>query len=123
MAVGTAFIYSASFANDSARTLVWFKQLYVKQMIWYGLGITFAIVLCILDYRPLARWSIIGYWDRFFSLVLVLIHWNGGRELGGQALDQLGFLSISTVGICKDRFHFHAGEIFSSRPVEELRSA
>ncbi len=62
MFLGTAFIYSASFANESAHTLSWFKQLYVKQIIWYEIGIGFVVALCflIIEHCPAGRSSVIG---------------------------------------------------------------
>ena len=93
MGIGAAFIYSASFANESSRTLVWFKQLYAKQMIWYVIGIVFAAGFCFFDYRTLCRWSIVGYWASIFLLILVLFIGTGGATWGAKRWINLGFFS------------------------------
>lgn len=121
MFVGTAFIYSASFANESERTLSWFKQLYVKQIIWYELGIGFVIALCFFDYRTLARWSIIGYWTTVLFLILVLFIGTGGASWGAKRWINLGFFQFQPSEFAKIAFIFMLGN-FLSRPVEELRS-
>ena len=110
MGVGTAFIYSASFANESARTLVWFKQLYAKQVIWYGTGFQLAAGLCsswIIEPFVAGRSWVIGSRSCFSCWCCSSA--RAGRA-GGETLDQSGFLSISTVGIREDCVHFHAGK-------------
>ena len=121
MVVGTAFIYSASFANESARTLVWFKQLYAKQLIWYTLGVGFASGLCFLNYRTLCRWSIVGYWVTILFLILVLIIGTGGASWGAKRWINLGFFQFQPSEFTKIAFIFMLAN-FLSRPVEELRS-
>ncbi|MEO6035756.1 MAG: FtsW/RodA/SpoVE family cell cycle protein, partial [Verrucomicrobiota bacterium] len=121
MVVGTVFIYSASFANESARTLVWFKQLYVKQLIWYSLGIGFAAGLCFMDYRTLCRWSIVGYWATILFLILVLFIGTGGASWGAKRWINLGFFQFQPSEFAKIAFIFMLAN-FLSRPVEELRS-
>ncbi|MEO5802370.1 MAG: rod shape-determining protein RodA [Verrucomicrobiota bacterium] len=121
MLIGTAFIYSAAFANESARTLSWFKQLYVKQIIWYEIGIGFVIALCFFDYRTLARWSIIGYWGTILFLILVLMIGSGGASWGARRWINLGFFQFQPSEFTKIAFIFMLAN-FLSRPVEELRS-
>ena len=121
MGIGAAFIYSASFANESARTLVWFKQLYAKQMIWYVIGTAFAAGFCFLDYRTLCRWSIVGYWVTIFLLVLVLFIGTGGASWGAKRWINLGFFQFQPSEFAKIAFILMLAN-FLSRPVEELRS-
>ncbi|MEO7299398.1 MAG: rod shape-determining protein RodA [Verrucomicrobiota bacterium] len=121
MFFGTAFIYSASFANESARTLSWFKQLYVKQIIWYQIGIGFVVALCFFDYRTLSRWSIIGYWATILFLILVLFIGTGGVSWGARRWINLGFFQFQPSEFAKIAFIFMLAN-FLSRPVEELRS-
>ncbi len=121
MVVGTAFIYSASLANESARTLSWFRQIHVKQIIWYEVGIISVIVLCMFDYRTLARWSIIAYWLTILSLILVLFIGTGGINWGARRWINMGFFQFQPSEFAKIAFILMLAN-FLSRPVEELRS-
>src|SRR5262245_43860384 len=58
MIVGVAFIYSA---KPPLETTAWYNHYYVRQIIWYAIGIAGAIAVCVLDYHSLARWSIVAY--------------------------------------------------------------
>lgn len=120
MAIGTAFIYSASFANESARTLSFFKQLYAKQMIWYELGIGLIVALCFFDYRTLARWSIVAYWLTILLLLAVMVF--GTVRFGAKRWISLGFFQLQPSEFAKIAFIFMMAN-FLSRPVEELRRA
>jgi rod shape determining protein RodA len=118
MAVGTAFIYSASFANESAQTLSFFKQLYAKQIIWYELGICLVIALCFFDYRTLARWSLVGYWLAIILLLAVMVF--GTVRFGAKRWISLGFFQLQPSEFAKIAFIFMLAN-FLSRPIEELR--
>mgnify|MGYP002622804149 FL=1 len=120
MAVGAAFIYSAAFANDSARKLHWLQQRHVRQMIWYGLGLLVAAIFCLVDYRSLTRWSVVGYWAAILLLVLVLIPGIGATRFGARRWIDLGFFQLQPSEFAKIAFIF-AQAHFLSRPVEELR--
>ncbi len=120
MAVGAAFIYSAAFANESARNLHWLQQLHVRQMIWYGLGLLVAAIFCLVDYRSLTRWSVVGYWAAILLLVLVLIPGIGATRFGARRWIDLGFFQLQPSEFAKIAFIF-AQAHFLSRPVEELR--
>ena len=39
MFIGTMFVYSATMANAAAGTLPWYDQIWVRQIIWYALGL------------------------------------------------------------------------------------
>src|SRR5690242_20183443 len=73
MLVGIAFIYSATMIGESASTLPVYNQLWFRQIVWYGLGLGGAAVLCLIDYRTLTRWSFVIYWVTIVLLLLVLI--------------------------------------------------
>jgi rod shape determining protein RodA len=118
MGVGIAFIYSASFANESARTLPWFKQLYAKQIIWYELGLVCVIILCVFDYRTLSRWAIIGYWISILLLIGVMLF--GAERFGAKRWIMLGPFQLQPSEFAKVAFIFMMAN-FLSRPVEELR--
>lgn len=118
MFVGTVFIYSASFANESNQALAWYKQLYVKQIIWYELGIGLVVALCFFDYRTLARWSIVGYWLAILLLLAVMV--VGSSRYGAKRWISLGFFQLQPSEFAKIAFIFMLAN-FLSRPVEELR--
>src|SRR5262249_50716256 len=73
MVVGVLFIYSATRANESLSALPWYRQLSLMQVIWYCIGATAAIMLCVVDYHALARWSLVAYWGTILLLIAVLI--------------------------------------------------
>src|SRR4051812_30635316 len=73
MAIGGLFIYSATMVTDSAATAAFFSQTWVRQMIWYAVGIGACGAICLVDYRVVARWSLIIYVISILSLIVVLI--------------------------------------------------
>ena len=71
LAISAAFIYSARYSLESSPDYPWFKQYYVKQIIFFGMGLSAAIVLCFLDYHTWARYAVVFYWGSILLLVLV----------------------------------------------------
>lgn len=121
MLVGTAFVYSASFADTSVQSLAWFRQIHVKQAVWYGIGVAGAVGLCFIDYHTLARWSLIGYWGTILLLVAVLIPGIGTtRGWGTRNWIDLGPFSMQPSEFAKVAFILMLAN-FLSRPVDELR--
>jgi rod shape determining protein RodA len=121
MLVGTAFVYSASFADTSAQTLSWFRQIHVKQLIWYALGVGGAVGLCLIDYHTLARWSLFGYWGSILLLVAVLIPGIGSARYGARNWIDLGFFSVQPSEFAKVGFILMLAN-YLSRPVDELKN-
>ena len=39
MFIGVVFVFSATRANEAAATLPWYDQSWVRQIVWYALGI------------------------------------------------------------------------------------
>src|ERR1700722_6892192 len=72
MLLGAAFVFSATTVSQ-ASALPWFDQTWIRQIIWYAIGLGAATVLCIVDYHILARWSLVIYWATIFCLLAVLI--------------------------------------------------
>ena len=66
MFLGTVFVCSATMANAAAPPLPWYDQIWVRQIIWYALGLGAAAAVCLMDYHTLARWSFVAYWAAIF---------------------------------------------------------
>jgi rod shape determining protein RodA len=121
MLLGAAFVYSATMVNESAMTAPWYNQSWVRQLVWYGLGVGAAAVVCLLDYRSLARWSFVLYWVTVLLLIAVLIPKIGSWRLGARRWIDLGFFQFQPSEFAKLAFIL-AQAHFLSRPEEELRS-
>jgi len=121
MGIGTLFVYSATMANASAAMLAWHDQIWVRQIIWYALGIGAGAALCLVDYHTLARWSLVAYGASIFFLVIVLIpHIGTSHGWGAQRWIDLGFFQFQPSEFAKLAFILAAAN-YLSRPVEELR--
>src|ERR1035438_885894 len=90
MCLGVAFVFSATMANQTASTLPWYDQSWVRQIVWYALGLGAGAALCLVDYHTLARWSLVAYWAAIFFLVIVLIPHIGSMRLGARRWIDLG---------------------------------
>jgi rod shape determining protein RodA len=120
MILGASFVYSATMVTESAIAAPWYNQIWVRQIIWYSLGLSAAAALCFLDYHTLARWSVVGYWAAVLLLVLVLF--LGTKRFGARRWFDLGFFSLQPSEFAKLAFIL-AQAHFLSRPIEELRLA
>jgi rod shape determining protein RodA len=131
MLVGLLFVYSATMANSP--TTVWqqyqeltfhqfmgwlFDEYFFRQLIWYAAGVTGAVVICLVDYRTLARWSAPMYWLNILLLVAVLFF--GSVRGGARRWFDLGFFSLQPSEFAKIAFILVLAN-FLSRPAEELR--
>ncbi|PYM15531.1 MAG: rod shape-determining protein RodA [Verrucomicrobia bacterium] len=117
MAIGVAFIYSA---KPPSETTAWLNQYYVRQIIWYAVGATAAVGICLIDYHSLARWAIVAYWATILLLIAVLIPHIGAYRLGARRWIDLGFFQLQPSEFAKLSFIFIQAH-FLSRPTEELR--
>ena len=120
MAIGVIFIYSATLAHEANAT-PWYKEAFVRQIVWYVTGMTAATVVCVIDYRSLARWSLVAYWITIVALVLVLIPGIGTTHgWGAQRWIDLGPFQFQPSEFAKIGFIL-AFANFLSRPPDELR--
>jgi rod shape determining protein RodA len=123
MLLGTAFVYSATMTTEAAAAAPWYNQSWVRQILWYVLGIGAAVGVCLADYRVLARWAFVAYWVAILPLVLVLIRGIGTTHgWGAMRWIDLGFFQFQPSEFAKLAFIL-AQAHFLSRPASELRSA
>ena len=122
MVIGTAFVYSATHANPAVMNLPWYDQSWVRQIVWYGLGIGAGAALCIVDYHVLARWSFVAYWAMIICLLLVLVPHIGSMRFGARRWIDLAFFQFQPSEFAKLAFIL-ASANFLSRPPDELRQS
>ena len=120
MLLGTAFVYSATRAGESADTALLLNQMWFRQIVWYALGIGGATALCFVDYHTLARWSFVIYWAMIVLLIAVLIPGLGSKRSGAWRWFDLHVFMLQPSEFAKLAFIL-AQANFLSRPVEELR--
>jgi rod shape determining protein RodA len=120
MIIGTLFVCSATLANPAFSSLPWFDQMWVRQIIWYGIGIGAGAVLCFVEYHTIARWAMVIYWLTIISLVAVLIPHIGSMRYGARRWIDLPFFQFQPSEFAKLAFILAAAN-FLSRPVDELR--
>jgi len=120
MFVGTAFVFSATAAHQPDG-VAWFSQIWIRQLIWYSLGIGAAVASCIISYHQLARWSLIIYWGMIFCLLAVLIpHIGTTHGWGARRWIDLPFFQFQPSEFAKLAFILAMAN-FLSRPPDELR--
>jgi rod shape determining protein RodA len=120
MLVGMAFVYSATMVSESAMAAAWYNQLWVRQIIWYAFGIAAALAVCLVDYRTLARWSLVLYCVSILLLVAVLIPGIGSTHgWGARRWIDFGPFQAQPSEFAKLAFIL-AQAHFLSRPADEL---
>ena len=120
MLLSIASVYSATMANESSTALAWFRQSYFKQIIWFGLGLGAAGVVCMVDYHTLTRWSLVAYWVTILFLIVVIVPGIGSMRYGARRWIDLGGFQFQPSEFAKLAFIL-AQASFLSRPVDELR--
>ncbi len=119
--LGGAFVYSATMSNESTTALRWYNQSWVRQMIWYALGLGAATALCFVEYRTLTRWAFVVYWSTILLLIIVLVPGIGTTHgWGARRWIDLGPFQFQPSEFAKLAFVLAMAH-FLSRPVEELR--
>lgn len=121
MFIGVAFIHSATFSSDAAALAPLVKQLWFRQIIWYGAGLLVAVGVCVVNYHTLVRWSFVAYWVTILALLLVLVPGIGSTQgWGARRWINLGAFSLQPSEFAKLGFILALGS-FLSRPADELR--
>ena len=121
MFTGLLFIYSATVAHESANVTAWYNELWFRQLLWYLIGAAAAACVCLVDYRILARWSLVAYAVTIALLFAVLIPGVGAQRFGATRWIDLGPLQLQPSEFAKLSFIFAMAH-FLSRPIDELRS-
>jgi len=75
-AVGMVTLYSVVTAGASGPQ----KMLYIKQLIWYSIGLGAMVIAFLFDYKLLDRWAYVFYMGGILLLVCVLFF---GKHIGG----------------------------------------
>ncbi len=118
MVIGGLFIYSAKPPNEAT---AWYKDYYIRQILWYVLGTGAAAAVCLIDYRSFARWAMVAYWITIALLAAVLIHGIGAYRLGARRWIDLGPFQLQPSEFAKLSFILIQAH-FLSRSAEELKS-
>ncbi|MGO8765110.1 MAG: FtsW/RodA/SpoVE family cell cycle protein [Limisphaerales bacterium] len=120
MFLGAAFVFSATSKTQSP-SLPWFDEMWVRQVLWYAIGIGAGVALCLLDYHKLARWSVVIYWVTILCLIAVLIPKIGSTNgSGARRWIDLPLFQFQPSEFAKLSFILAMAN-FLSRPVEELK--
>jgi rod shape determining protein RodA len=121
MVIGALFVCSATHANPAFASQPWFDQMWVRQIIWYIVGIGAGAVLCFLEYHTIARWAMVVYWAAIFFLVIVLIPAIGKTHgWGARRWIDLPFFQFQPSEFAKLAFILAAAN-FLSCPADELK--
>jgi len=118
MLVGVAFIFSATMVTESAAAQPLVKQLWFRQLVWIGAGLSAGIALCLVDYHTLARWAGPAYWLNIVLLIAVMF--LGTMRGGARRWFDLGFFSLQPSEFAKLALILALAN-YLSRPAEELR--
>jgi rod shape determining protein RodA len=84
MIVGVFFVYSATMVNEAAQQVAWLQSGLVSATGLYGLGLASMAAVCAVDYRILARWSLVAYVATILMLIMVLIPGVGAERFGAR---------------------------------------
>jgi rod shape determining protein RodA len=121
MILGLFFVYSATMANESAAQAAWYNQAWFRQLVWYAIGLGAMAAICLVDYRLIARWSLVIYGVVILLLVAVLIPGIGAERFGARRWIDLGPFSLQPSEFAKIGFILAMAN-FLSRPPHELKS-
>ena len=119
MTFGVLFIYSASYNNELFLSLSTIRQPFIKQPIFYAIGIGLAFIICLKDYNQLSRWAYVFYWLNILMLILVLIPGIGTMRNGARRWFDLGPADFQPSEMAKVTFILAMAQ-FLSRPRGEL---
>lgn len=117
MVIGTAFIFSAT-ESTVGRAAPWYDEMYIRQIIWYAIGLGAAAGLALVEYGRIVRWAAVFYGLSLLSLLAVLA--VGAERHGGKRWIALGGFNLQPSEFAKIAFILWLAS-YLSRPQEELR--
>jgi rod shape determining protein RodA len=120
MVISVAFVFSATTMNESDGALAWYRQTYFKQIVWFGVGLSMAVAVCLADYHTLSRWAFVAYWISILTLVAVIIPGIGTMRNYARRWIDLGPFFFQPSEFAKLAVIL-AQAHFLSRPMDELR--
>ena len=120
MVIGALFVASATLANPEIAAWAWYKQMWVRQIVWYAIGISAGTAICFLEYHVLTRWATVIYWIAILSLAAVLIPGVGSVHLGARRWIDLPLFELQPSEFAKLAFILAMAN-FLSRPPDELK--
>jgi rod shape determining protein RodA len=118
--IGTLFVASATLANPDIAAMAWYKQLWLRQIVFYVVGACAGVAICFVEYHIIARWAMVIYWFFIFLLVIVLIPHIGTVANGARRWIDIPGINFQPSELAKLAFILAMAN-FLSRPVEELR--
>lgn len=118
LAIGTAFIHSATSSNEFFSSRPWYRQPFFFHLVYGAIGFGVAVLICCVDYRWLSRWSIIAYWSSIVALIAVFV--LGKEVYGAKRWLDFGPAQIQPSEFAKTAFIFMMAN-YLSRPLDELK--
>ncbi len=115
--LGAAFIYSATSGRMIDNSQPWYHERFVRQLLAGMLGMVLAVSACLVDYKVIARWSLVLYWVAIGLLGLVFLF---EPVAGVRRWVPLGFFNFQPSELAKIAVICVLAN-FLSRPPDELR--
>lgn len=131
--LGVTFVYSATMAGEPFGLVQRFiesrfvefvgwlsERFFFRQLVWYTIGAAAAVAFCLVDYRVLARWSLVIYWASMVLLAAVLIPGIGAVRYGARRWIDLGLMQFQPTEFAKLALILALAH-YLSRPKDELK--
>ena len=93
--IGIAFIYSSGINSEG----VLVSNEYIKQIVWFCIGFSVMIIMALMDYRKLERYS--HYFFIFMAAILVYTRFFGRYVNGARSWLGIGDLGIQPSELMK----------------------
>lgn len=120
MIVGVLFVYSATMVSEATIPVALHRQPWMRQIVWCVAGLVAMGMVCLIDYRILARWSLVLYGGTILLLLAVLVV-GSDQGWGAKRWIVVGPFQLQPSEFAKIGFILALGN-FLSRPADELRS-
>ncbi|MGN0728251.1 rod shape-determining protein RodA [Treponema sp.] len=121
ISVGIAFIYSSGINSNG----ILVSNEYIKQIVWFAIGLAVMIVMALLDYRRLERYS--WHFFVFMSVVLVYTKLFGRYVNGARSWIGIGDLGIQPSELMKISFVLYLARYldksYAEKPIKRFAFA